>query len=46
MQKVITVKTLKRCEFIDITERVKSIVIQSDTQNRIIHIYIHGILPE
>ncbi len=42
MQEIITVKTSKSNELIDITSRVKSIVDKSNVKNGIVSVYVQG----
>lgn len=42
MQHVISVKTDKRCQLVDITEQVKSCLTQSDITQGIVNVYVQG----
>ncbi len=42
MQKLIQLKTDKRCELVDITEQVKAIVSQSNIEEGIVNVYVRG----
>lgn len=42
MQKLIQIKTNKRCELVDITEQVKSVVNLSNVKEGIANIYVQG----
>ncbi|NOZ35530.1 MAG: YjbQ family protein [Chlorobi bacterium] len=42
MQKLIQLKTDKRCELVDITEQVKAIVNQSNIEEGIVNVYVSG----
>ncbi len=42
MQKLIQIKTHKRCELVDITEQVTSVISQSNIKEGIANIYVRG----
>jgi len=42
MQTVIEIQSKKRCELIDITEKVKTIVLNSGVRQGIVNIYVQG----
>ena len=42
MQKIIDVKTYKRCELVDITSRIKTVVSESGITEGIVNVYVQG----